>query len=127
MKLRGVTTKYILRRAMQGLLPEEILSRKKMGFPVPVGAWLRGAHRTLVDEYVLSERALGRGLFEAAAVREMTERHLRGEENHSERLWALVNLEVWHRLFLDAEPAEEIGAATFAPGAAARVAMPALA
>ena len=42
MKLRGLTTKYILRRAMADRLPKEILTRKKMGFPVPVGAWLRG-------------------------------------------------------------------------------------
>ena len=60
MKLRGLTTKYILRRAMRDRLPKAILTRKKMGFPVPVGAWLRGKFGYILDEYVLSPRALGR-------------------------------------------------------------------
>src|SRR5690606_20923665 len=62
LRLRGSTTKVILRRAMKDLLPPEILSRRKMGFPVPVGAWLRGPYRHMLDEYVTGERALGRGL-----------------------------------------------------------------
>jgi asparagine synthetase B (glutamine-hydrolysing) len=65
MKLRGSTNKYILRESMRGVLPEEILSRPKMGFPVPVGAWFRGAFREVIDEYVLSERAASRGVFES--------------------------------------------------------------
>lgn len=104
MKLRGTTTKYILRQAMQGVLPPEILTRKKMGFPVPVGAWFRGAFKHIVDEYVLSERAEQRGIFNAAYVRELVARHQAGE-NHAERLWALVNFEIWQRRFFDAETA----------------------
>ncbi|MCA1816663.1 MAG: asparagine synthase (glutamine-hydrolyzing) [Acidobacteria bacterium] len=64
LKLRGWTTKYILRRSMKDFLPEAILRRRKMGFPVPVGAWLRGAHTGVLDEYVLGERARARGLFD---------------------------------------------------------------
>jgi len=111
LKLRGVTTKYILRRSMRGLLPGEILTRRKMGFPVPVASWLRGEFRHVVDEYVLGARAAGRGLFDPAAVRRMAERHLAGGENHWERLWALVNLELWHRLFLDGEAVEDLAPA----------------
>jgi asparagine synthase (glutamine-hydrolysing) len=103
MKLRGLTTKHVLREAMRPHLPAEILSRKKMGFPVPVGAWFRGAQRGLVDEYVLGGRALERGTFEPRALRELVARHQAGE-NHSERLWALVTLEMWQRLFVDGEP-----------------------
>ena len=102
-RLRGMTTKWVLRRAMRDLLPSEILSRKKMGFPVPVGAWLRGPFRHLVDEYVLSGRALARGLFDADAVHLLVARHVDGGENHSERLWALITLEQWHRIFIDGE------------------------
>jgi asparagine synthase (glutamine-hydrolysing) len=104
MKLRGTTTKYILRQAMQDVLPPEILTRKKMGFPVPVGTWFRGAFKHIVDEYVLSERAEQRGIFNAAYVRELVVRHQAGE-NHAERLWALVNFEIWQRRFFDAETA----------------------
>jgi asparagine synthase (glutamine-hydrolysing) len=112
MKLRGVTTKWILREAMRDRLPAEILSRKKMGFPVPVGAWFRGPYRHLLDEYVLGERALARGLFEPAALRSLVERHCTGGENHAERLWALVTLEMWQRIFLDGELPDARSAAT---------------
>jgi asparagine synthase (glutamine-hydrolysing) len=103
MKLRGLTTKYILRRAMKGILPEEILSRSKMGFPVPVGAWFRGRFRWVIDEYVLSPRTLDRGLFDERFVRNLVERHQSGGENHAERLWSLVNFEMWQRKFMDGE------------------------
>jgi asparagine synthase (glutamine-hydrolysing) len=107
MKLRGLTTKYILRRAMKDVLPAQILSRSKMGFPVPVGAWFRGEYRWVIDEYVLGEQALGRGLFDEEYVRRLVQRHQSGGENHSERLWSLVNFEMWMRRFIDgAEPAE---------------------
>jgi asparagine synthase (glutamine-hydrolysing) len=101
---RGWTTKYVLRQSMKNILPEQILKRSKMGFPVPVGAWFRGPYRSIVDEYVLSERALGRGLFDADFVRRLVAGHQAGEK-HSERLWSLVNFEMWMRRFIDGEPA----------------------
>jgi len=103
MKLRGWTTKYVLRKAMKGVLPEAILSRPKMGFPVPIGKWFRGPYRSIINEYVLSERALSRGIFERDFVRAVVNRHDAGED-HSERLWALVNFEMWQRQFIDGEP-----------------------
>lgn len=103
MKLRGLTTKYILRRSMKGLLPEAILSRRKMGFPVPLGAWFRGPFRRVVEEYATSERAARRGVFDARRVRELVARHQSGAEDHTERIWMLVNFEMWQRSFLDGE------------------------
>jgi len=102
MKLRGLTTKYILRKAMKHRLPKEILTRRKMGFPVPIGLWLRNKFSHVVDEYVLSPRALERGIFEPGFVRELVTRHNAGE-NHAERLWALINFEIWQRRFFDCE------------------------
>ena len=102
MKLRGLTTKWVLREAMKDRLPAEILARKKMGFPVPVGSWFRGAWQHLLREFVVSERALSRGLFEADVVRRLVDGHV-GGENHTERLWALLTLEIWQRIFLDGE------------------------
>jgi asparagine synthase (glutamine-hydrolysing) len=108
LKLDGFTTKAVLRRAMKGLLPEPILSRKKMGFPVPVGPWLRGPWSGLLDDLVTGERALARGLFDPAAVRTLVAAHRNGQAGCSERLWALLTLEVWQRIFLDREPAEAV-------------------
>jgi asparagine synthase (glutamine-hydrolysing) len=99
---RGRTTKYILRESMKNILPEEILTRPKMGFPVPVGAWFRGAFRNVIDEYVLSPRSLSRGLFDESFIRRLVSAHQAGEK-HDERLWSLVNLEIWMRRFLDGE------------------------
>ena len=103
LKLRGWTTKYILRKSMEKILPREILSRRKMGFPVPIGAWFRGEYSSVLEEYTLSERAMARGLFEPNFVRSLVRRHQTGGEDHSERLWALVNFEIWMRQFFDGE------------------------
>ena len=108
LKLRGGTTKYILREAMKGVLPEAILSRSKMGFPVPVGAWFRGAYRSVIDEFVLSDRAMSRARFDPDFVRDLVQRHQSGAENHDERLWALVNFEIWQRQFFDGEAQAQV-------------------
>ena len=102
MKLRGGTTKWILREAMKGILPAEILDRPKMGFPVPVGNWFRGPFKHIVDEYVLGKRAFDRGIFEADFVKKLVAEHNAGE-NHDERIWSLVNFEIWQRRFIDGE------------------------
>ena len=106
MKLRGKTTKFLLKEAMKGILPDEILHRPKMGFPVPVGNWFRNEFRHVVDEYVLSEHSLSRGIFSADFVREIVQKHNAGE-NHDERLWFLVNFEIWQRRFFDGETIEK--------------------
>jgi asparagine synthase (glutamine-hydrolysing) len=92
---------------MKGVLPDAILARAKMGFPVPIGSWFRGAYASVIDEYVLSERAMRRGIFNADFVRRLVKRHQSGAENHDERLWALVNFEIWQRQFFDGEAARE--------------------
>ncbi len=102
MKLRGNTTKWILREAMKGILPAEILDRPKMGFPVPVGNWFRGPFKHIVDEYVLGARALERGIFDPEFVKNLVAKHNAGE-NHDERIWSLVNFEIWQRRFIDDE------------------------
>ena len=105
MKLRGHDTKWVLRKAMQGILPPEILDRPKMGFPVPLGSWLRGPFRNMVDEYILSERSLRRGIFNAKALKQLVAAHDAGED-HTARMFRLMNLEIWHRIFIDGETPE---------------------
>ena len=105
LKLRGKDTKWVLREAMKGILPDEILSREKMGFPVPIGSWFRNEFRHLIEEFVLGERALSRGIFNADFVRELAERHFSGED-HSLRMFFLLNFEVWQRQILEGEKVE---------------------
>ena len=102
MKLRGRNTKYLLREAMRGLLPDEILTRPKMGFPVPIGSWFRNDYKYLIDDFVLSERALSRGVFNSDFIRELAAEHNAGED-HGLRLWFLLNFEIWQRQCIEGE------------------------
>jgi asparagine synthase (glutamine-hydrolysing) len=110
-KLRGGTTKWVLRQAMRDLLPEEILARGKMGFPVPIGSWLRGPWQKVTQEFLLSPRATGRGLFAPEYLASLVTEHQRGL-NHSERLWSLVNFEMWCRIFLEGDDPETVARAS---------------
>jgi asparagine synthase (glutamine-hydrolysing) len=103
LKVRGLTTKAVLREALKELVPREILHRPKMGFPVPVGRWLRGPFWPVVEEFVLGARAGERGLFNPAMLRRLAEEHRSGAREHGDRLWLLVNLEMWQRIFLEGE------------------------
>jgi asparagine synthase (glutamine-hydrolysing) len=101
LKLRGLTTKYILKKTLRKLLPPENLSRGKMGFGVPVGHWFRGQMQGFLRENLLSERAARRGLFRPEVVARMVELHTRGERDHTHQLWTLLMLELWFQRFVD--------------------------
>jgi asparagine synthase (glutamine-hydrolysing) len=101
-KVRGWQTKAILRAAVTDLVPPAILARRKMGFPVPIGSWLRNGFKSLVDEFVLGPRAAARQLFDRAALRQLAAEHAAGTTN-GDRLWLLINLEIWQRIFHDGE------------------------
>ena len=102
-KLRGWQTKAVLRAALHDVVPREIQTRRKMGFPVPVSRWFRDRFWPVVHEFVLGPRALGRGLFQGAFLRRLAEEHRAGTWDHGLRLWLLVNLEIWQRIFADGE------------------------
>jgi asparagine synthase (glutamine-hydrolysing) len=108
LKLRGLTSKYVLRRAMEGILPPDILTRKKMGFPVPTGRWFRTTHSALLENLLLGDRAGARGLFRSDIIRTLLGEHRSGAANHAERIWALLNLEIWQRIFIDGEAKEDV-------------------
>src|ERR671926_612440 len=101
LKLRGLTTKYILKKTLTKLLPPENLKRGKMGFGVPVGHWFRGEMQGFLRETLLSERSARRGLFRPESVRQLVELHTRGERDHTHQLWTLLMLELWFQRFID--------------------------
>ena len=74
-----------------------------MGFPVPVGAWIRGPLKQSAEELVLGNRASARGILDNDAVRIMFNEHVSGHRKHDERLWVLMGLELWNRIFIDGE------------------------
>jgi asparagine synthase (glutamine-hydrolysing) len=111
-KLPGWQTKSLLREAVRDLVPPAILTRRKLGFPVPLGDWLRGPFAPMVNEFVLGPRTLARGYFEPAAVRRLAAQHAAGGASHADPLWLLMNLEIWQRIFLDGEAPADVMRAT---------------
>ncbi|HEY2592760.1 MAG TPA: asparagine synthase (glutamine-hydrolyzing) [Chloroflexota bacterium] len=97
LKLRGRTSKWLLRSLMRDRLPPDILARPKMGFGVPVGEWLRGDLRPLLEDTLFSPTALGRGYFRPEAVRALVDEHLTRRADRTSHIWALLMLELWQR------------------------------
>jgi asparagine synthase (glutamine-hydrolysing) len=110
LKLKGLETKHIFKRALEGLVPEEILNRPKQGFGVPVEQWINAQLRERTRETLTSARARQRGLIEPRYVATLLDEHERGRRDHSASLWALFMLELWQRQFVDGERSEEIRA-----------------
>jgi asparagine synthase (glutamine-hydrolysing) len=104
LKLRGMETKYILKRAVKGLIPDEIITRPKRGFDVPIREWLKNDLREMLDDTVNSRRISERGYFEPATIARIMDEHLRGVRDHARYLWGLMTLELWHRAFIDRKP-----------------------
>jgi len=104
MKLRGFRSKFLLKRAFEDLLPDEILRRGKMGFAVPLSRWFRNELSDFVRDVLLGKQALERGYFQADVVTRLIEEHEENVFDHAYRLWALLWFELWCRMFLDGPP-----------------------
>jgi asparagine synthase (glutamine-hydrolysing) len=102
LKVRGRQKKWILRRALRGWLPDEILDRPKQGFTIPLAAWLRGDLRDWSRDVLLDRETLERGYFEPGAVHRLLDRHDAGADGDAPRIWSLLMLELWHREFAGA-------------------------
>jgi len=102
-KLQGWTTKRILRESMKGLLPDSILNRPKMGFPVPFANWTRGAWNGVARDVLLDRRSRERGLIDPPAIERLLDDHAAGRTDGGDRIWSLLNLELWYRTFIDQE------------------------
>ncbi len=100
-KMRRLTTKHLLKQALKGILPEENLMRRKMGFGVPVGHWFRGKLKGLLADTVLSDKMMGRGYFKRDAISHLVNQHTTGRRDYGPQLWTLMMLELWHREFID--------------------------
>lgn len=100
-KIKGLTTKYILKKAMKGILPARVLRKRKHGFSVPIDPWIRGRLRRYSQEILLDTKTLNRGFFKKKTVERLLSDHLRGKEVYDTHLWLLLNFELWQRRFMD--------------------------
>ena len=101
MKVRGSTSKYILKKAIADLVPPDNMHRPKQGFAVPIGGWFRGELKDFLADHILSDRFNARGLFQPAAVRRIFDDHQREARDYAHHLWVLLMLELWFRNFMD--------------------------
>jgi asparagine synthase (glutamine-hydrolysing) len=101
LRMKGMTTKYILKKVAERLMPPEMVRRPKMGFAVPVTHWLRSDWAAKSEELVLGKRARARGVFRESFVRRIMEEHRAGRRDHSAMIWTLMMLEMWWREALD--------------------------
>ena len=99
LRLRGQTTKWIFKQAMRPLLPPETTARKKQGFAMPIGRWLRGELAWLLDEELGEARLRSEGIFDPAPIRRLVDEHRSGKADHRKPLWTLLAFQGWKRAF----------------------------
>jgi asparagine synthase (glutamine-hydrolysing) len=102
-EIKGMAGKFILKEAVADLLPGEIVYRKKMGFPTPWAYWLAGPQLEEIERLLSEPRSRARGLFRRETVQRIFDEHRAGHRDHGNRIWRLLNLELWQRVFLDGE------------------------
>jgi asparagine synthase (glutamine-hydrolysing) len=103
MQIRGGAGKQILKKAMRGLLPQTIIDRPKLGFPTPWSGWLAGPQLDDIERLLLEPRSINRGFFRRSAIEKLLHEHRAQYRDHYDRIWRLLNLELWHRVCLEGE------------------------
>jgi len=107
-QIHGLAGKRILKKAVEDLLPHEILYRPKLGFPTPWSGWLAGPRLETIREMLLEPRSLDRGYFRREAIEKLFDEHRAKHRDNYDRIWRLLNLELWHRVCLEGETHDEV-------------------
>jgi asparagine synthase (glutamine-hydrolysing) len=108
-QLKGLAGKTILKKAVEDILPHEIIYRPKLGFPTPWSGWLAGPRLETIREMLLEPRSLERGYFRREVIERLFDEHRAKHRDNYDRIWRLLNLELWHRVCLEGEAHDEIG------------------
>ncbi len=102
LKLKGLNNKkYILKEALRGIIPDEVMFRKKMGFSIPVHNWFRNELKNYAYETLLSEKALSRGIFKKESIQKFLDTHMTTDLQFGYHIWALITLELWFQEYFD--------------------------
>src|SRR5579862_2288742 len=106
-QIRGSAGKTILKKAVEDLLPQSIVYRPKLGFPTPWSGWLAGAQLDDIERVLLEPRSVNRGFFKKPAVERLFREHRARYRDHYDRIWRLLNLELWHRVCIEGDSHEQ--------------------
>jgi asparagine synthase (glutamine-hydrolysing) len=99
-RIRGRTSKWILRSVMHTLLPDSILNRPKVGFRVPVNVWFQTSLKDYLYDHLTGEDSRTKCFYDAKQLNNLLDQHVKGKANHEKVLWTLLSLELWHRAYL---------------------------
>jgi len=108
-QIQGLAGKQILKKAVEDLLPHSILYRPKLGFPTPWSGWLAGPRLETIRGMLLEPRSLNREFFRREAIEKLFDEHRAKHRDNYDRIWRLLNLELWHRVCLEGESHDEVG------------------
>jgi asparagine synthase (glutamine-hydrolysing) len=108
-QIQGLAGKRILKKAVEDLLPHSILYRPKLGFPTPWSGWLAGPRLESIRQMLLEPRSLNRGYFRREAIETLFNEHRAKHRDNYDRIWRLLNLELWHRVCLEGESHDAVG------------------
>jgi asparagine synthase (glutamine-hydrolysing) len=100
-KMNRLTPKYLLKKVAARLVPSEVIYRKKMGFGVPLGSWFRGEMKGFLQEVLLSEKSLNRGIIKPEFLQNLIDEHISAKRDNSYQLWTILMLELWFQRFID--------------------------
>lgn len=109
-QIQGLAGKRILKKAMEDLLPHDIIYRPKLGFPTPWSGWLAGPRLETIRAMLVEPRSMERGYFRREAIEKLFDEHRAKHRDNYDRIWRLLNLELWHRVCLEGEPHVDPGA-----------------
>ncbi len=99
-KLKGSKGKYILKKAVEGLIPKSVITRPKKGFGIPIAEWLKGRLNPLMHDLLAPDRLEGQGIFEPAYIQKLIAEHEKGIASHHKQIWTLLVFQLWHDNFL---------------------------
>jgi asparagine synthase (glutamine-hydrolysing) len=100
-KVEGASGKHILKRALESILPRDLLYRRKRGFGAPIREWFKGSNGALFDDHLMNSPMRRRGFFDYRFVARLLEEHRRGAHDWSFHLWALLNLSLWYERWIE--------------------------
>jgi asparagine synthase (glutamine-hydrolysing) len=103
LKMGGFRPKSLLKKVAARLVPREVVYRRKMGFGVPVGRWLRGEMKDFLRDVLLSPDSLSRGVIRPEMIRQYVDEHIAGTFDHSFQVWTLLMMELWFKRFIDSK------------------------
>ena len=110
MKVRGTKLKFALKQALRGVLPDEIIDRKKRGFGAPIGGWFKYELSGYLDAVLSRDRIEKRGIFDWTEIQKIKDSHRRNQEDYTDNLLSLMNFELWSQLYLDGNSQETVSA-----------------